>query len=121
RNTSGCANTWAFGVPSRARSEQRPQIGRFPTAPRGLPMIAITDFQKVEMRVGMIVDVQDFPEARNPSYKLRVDFGPFGIKRSSSRKPPVATARPLRSPGDILNSERPSRPASLGSSSRKAD
>jgi len=42
-------------------------------------MIAITDFQKVEMRVGKIVDVQDFPEARNPSYKLQVDFGPLGI------------------------------------------
>jgi len=47
-------------------------------------MIAITDFQKVEMRVGMIVDVQDFPEARNPSYQLRVNFGPFGIKRASA-------------------------------------
>src|SRR5437660_11243890 len=51
-------------------------------------MIAITDFQKVEMRVGMIVDVQDFPEARNPSYKLQVDFGPFGIKRSSAAVQP---------------------------------
>src|SRR5207253_11158101 len=51
-------------------------------------MIAITDFQKVEMRVGMIVDVQDFPEARNPSYKLQVDFGPFGIKSSSAAVQP---------------------------------
>src|SRR2546421_1349971 len=42
-------------------------------------------------------------------------------KRCSSKKPPVATARPLRSPGGSLNSERPSRPASLESSSRKAD
>ena len=50
--------------------------------------ITIADFQKVEMRVGMIVDVQDFPEARNPSYKLRVDFGPFGMKRSSAAVQP---------------------------------
>ena len=49
-------------------------------------MIAITDFQKVEMRVGMIVDVQDFPEARNPSYKLQVDF-----KRSSAAVQPWYT------------------------------
>src|SRR5437016_14050702 len=89
RNTSGCANTWASGVPSRARSEQRPQIGAISyRAPRDRPIIAITDFQKVEMRVGMIVDVQDFPEARNPSYKLQVDFGPFGIKRSSAAVQP---------------------------------
>ncbi|TLZ56188.1 MAG: tRNA-binding protein [Methanobacteriota archaeon] len=50
--------------------------------------ITIADFQKVEMRVGMIVDVQDFPQARNPSYKLRVDFGPFGIKASSAAVQP---------------------------------
>src|SRR5947208_11688607 len=46
--------------------------------------IAISDFQKVEMRVGKIVDVADFPEARNPSYRLRIDFGPLGIKTSSA-------------------------------------
>ncbi|MGI0149409.1 MAG: tRNA-binding protein [Thermoplasmata archaeon] len=46
--------------------------------------ITVEDFQKVEMRVGRIVNVQDFPEARNPSYKLRIDFGTVGIKRSSA-------------------------------------
>jgi tRNA-binding protein len=46
--------------------------------------IALEDFQKVEMRVGRIVDVQDFPEARNPSYKLRIDFGPIGTRMSSA-------------------------------------
>ena len=50
--------------------------------------ITIADFQKIEMRVGMIVDVQDFPQARNPSYKLRVDFGAFGIKASSAAVQP---------------------------------
>ena len=44
------------------------------------------DFQNVEIRVGTIVDVQDFPEARNPAYKLHVDFGvDIGIKKSSAQ------------------------------------
>ncbi|MDH3962165.1 MAG: tRNA-binding protein, partial [Deltaproteobacteria bacterium] len=37
--------------------------------------ISWEDFEKVELRVGTIVDVQDFPEARKPSYIVRVDFG----------------------------------------------
>lgn len=49
-----------------------------------MPTITIEDFQKIEMHVGRIVDVQDFPEARNPSYKLRIDFGAMGTKRSSA-------------------------------------
>jgi tRNA-binding protein len=47
-------------------------------------MIEYSDFEKVEVRVGKIVDVQDFPEARKPAYKLKIDFGEqFGLKRSS--------------------------------------
>jgi len=43
-------------------------------------------FQKVEMRVGTIVAVEDFPQARNPSYILKVDFGAtLGIKKSSAQ------------------------------------
>lgn len=52
--------------------------------PRG--EIAFGDFQKVDMRVGRIVAVEDFPEARSPAWKLRIDFGPeVGEKRSSAQ------------------------------------
>ncbi|HET7699492.1 MAG TPA: tRNA-binding protein [Thermoanaerobaculia bacterium] len=47
-------------------------------------MATMDDFKKIEMRVGRVVAVDDFPEARNPSYKLTIDFGPFGTKRSSA-------------------------------------
>lgn len=44
------------------------------------------DFQKIEIRIGTIVDVQDFPEARKPAYILQVDFGHvLGIKKSSAQ------------------------------------
>ncbi len=43
------------------------------------------DFERVDMRVGVVVDVQEFPEARRPAYKLWVDFGPLGVKRSSAQ------------------------------------
>jgi tRNA-binding protein len=43
------------------------------------------DFARVDMRVGTVVDAREFPEARRPAFKLWVDFGPLGIKRSSAR------------------------------------
>jgi tRNA-binding protein len=48
-------------------------------------MATIEDFEEVDMRVGRIVAVDDFPEARKPAYKLTVDFGPLGTKRSSAQ------------------------------------
>lgn len=48
--------------------------------------ISWQDFEQVELRVGTIVKVEDFPEARNPSYKVWVDFGPeIGVKKSSAQ------------------------------------
>ncbi|MFN8652107.1 MAG: tRNA-binding protein [Gemmatimonadales bacterium] len=43
------------------------------------------DFERVELRVGTIVAVEEFPEARKPAWKLTVDFGEFGLKRSSAQ------------------------------------
>jgi tRNA-binding protein len=48
--------------------------------------ITFDDFMRVDMRVGRIVEVEDFPEARKPAWKLLVDFGPeIGVKRSSAQ------------------------------------
>ncbi len=47
--------------------------------------ITWSDFEKVEIRTGTILSAEDFPEARNPSYKLKIDFGVSGIKKTSAQ------------------------------------
>lgn len=49
-------------------------------------MIQFADFEKVDIRIGVVTGAQEFPEARRPAYKLEIDFGPdLGIKRSSAQ------------------------------------
>lgn len=48
-------------------------------------MLSWEAFENVEMRVGTVLEVRDFPEARNPAYQLWIDFGAFGIRKSSAQ------------------------------------
>lgn len=51
-------------------------------------MISYEDFEKVDIRVGKIIKIDDFPEAKTPSYKMEIDFGSgIGVKKSCGRYP----------------------------------
>jgi tRNA-binding protein len=59
--------------------------------------INFDDFSKVDLRVGTIIEVEDFSKATNPSYKLKIDFGELGVKLSSAQ---ITT---LHKKDDLLN------------------
>lgn len=58
--------------------------------------IAYSDFEKVEIRTGVIVRAEPFPEARKPAYKLWIDFGDLGMKQSSAQITRLYTLEDLR-------------------------
>ena len=49
----------------------------------------IDDFDRIDMRVGRVVAVEPFPTARKPAYRMTIDFGPSGMRRSSAQLPPT--------------------------------
>ena len=61
--------------------------------------ITFEDFLKVDIRIGTIIEVNDFPKARKPAYQLTIDFGDLGIKKSS------AQITDLYSKDDLLNKQ----------------
>ncbi len=61
-----------------------------------MELINYEHFARVDMRVGRIIRVEDFPKAKKPAYKLWIDFGALGIKKSS------AQITQLYSPGELL-------------------
>lgn len=50
-----------------------------------MEQITWKDFEKVELRAGTIIEVEDFAQARKPTYRLKIDFGELGVKRSSAQ------------------------------------
>ncbi|TXE11999.1 tRNA-binding protein [Seonamhaeicola algicola] len=48
-------------------------------------IITFEDFTKVDLRVGTIIEVNDFPKARKPAYQLTIDFGDLGVKKTSAQ------------------------------------
>jgi tRNA-binding protein len=74
-----------------------PEIPNITPGSQGsIPAIQWEDFAKIDMRVGTIREVKDFPKAKKPAYQLVIDFGALGMKRSS------AQITHLYQPADLL-------------------
>lgn len=58
-------------------------------------IVTFEEFTKVDLRVGTIVEVKDFPAARNPSYQLLIDFGVLGLRKSSAQITTLYTKKDL--------------------------
>ncbi len=58
--------------------------------------ISFEDFLKVDIRIGTIIEVNDFPQAKKPAYQLKIDFGDLGIKKSSAQITDLYTKENLK-------------------------
>ena len=59
------------------------------------PEITFEDFNKIDIRIGTIIQINDFPKARKPAYQLTIDFGDLGIKKSSAQITELYTKKVL--------------------------
>src|SRR5205085_4540314 len=84
--SAGSAGRRRLGSHRRARSRPGVACDLGSSAPVTPSVIDIDHFQAVDMRVGRIVAIEEFPEARVPAWKLTIDFGPgVGVKRASAQ------------------------------------
>lgn len=58
--------------------------------------ISFEDFLKVDIRIGTIIEINDFPKAKKPAYQLKIDFGDLGIKKSSAQITDLYTKEQLQ-------------------------
>jgi len=59
------------------------------------PEITFEDFLKVDLRIGTIIEINDFPKARKPAYQIKIDFGTLGIKKTSAQITDLYTKKDL--------------------------
>lgn len=64
-------------------------------ATNGMPLIQWADFEKIMLCAGTVLEVREFPEARKPAWKLWVDFGPHGVRKTSAQVKAIYSAEEL--------------------------